>query len=206
MNLFHNYFKINKSHFLSFVLASFLLNFISCESECEEVEIEKVEWITTYIDKTKDTLVAYSVIENRRKHFRWNDSITHTLKIRNDNETYSNEFSLKVDYGYYDAWDMKDITRTKSFNFVTIPPGEAYTFSFNSQAGRYVNYDSDYKILQKARKFSYKERQDGLKTEMITVNSCEVNIEALEKEYNAIKELYRVKIEERGKNREEDES
>ena len=89
--------------FTLLVVVSILI--VSCEGDCkdEEIEkIEKIEWITTYIDKTKDTLVAYTITENKREYIEsWNE-IKHTVLIQNNNNQYIGKFALNINYGYYD--------------------------------------------------------------------------------------------------------
>lgn len=182
-----------------FVVMSFFLN--SCEGDCKDEQIEKTEWITKYEDITKDTLVAYTVIENKREYIKFNEEIKHTVTIRNNNSLYNGRFSLNADYGYYNYGEE---TKTKEFDFVTIAPKSSHTFTFYSQAGKYANYNSSYVILQNPTTYTYKERKDELKTENITVNSCSENVEALREKYRTIKELYKSKTDSISNNKKEE--
>lgn len=180
----------SKSYLLLLIAISFI--YTSCEGDCKDEQIEKVEWSTSYIDKTKDTLVAYSITENKREYIKTWDEIKHTVTIQNNNKQYVGKFALSINYGYYD--DYSSDTRTKEFDYVTISPRSSYTFIYYTQAGKYANYNSSYLIRQKPVVFSYKERRDELKTDTITVNSCQENVEALREKYRTIKELYHSKI------------
>jgi hypothetical protein len=179
--------------FTLLVVVSILI--VSCEGDCkdEEIEkIEKIEWITTYIDKTKDTLVAYTITENKREYIEsWNE-IKHTVTIRNNNNQYIGKFALNINYGYYDYGYE---TRTKKFDYVTISPKGSYTFTYYTQAEYKGNFNNSYIILQQPTKIPYKERKDELILSSITVNPCESNVEALREKYKIIKELYNSKVE-----------
>lgn len=183
---------MSKSIVTTFILFAVACFFVSCEGDCKDEQIEKVEWITTYTDKTKDTLVAYSVTENKREYIKSYEEVKHTITIRNNNTQYSGKFALKISYGYYNYGSE---TKIKEFDYVTIAPKGSYTFTHYTQAGKYDNYNSSYTILQTPVSFTYKERKDELKTEMITVNSCQENVEALREKHKAIKELYQAKTE-----------
>lgn len=188
-----------KSIFTIFILYTFACFFVSCEGDCKDVDIEKVEWITTYIEKTKDTLVTYSVTENKREYLKYLEEVKHTITIQNNNAEYSGRFALKINYGYiiYDNYNYtsNSETKTKEFEYVTIDPMSSYTFTYNTQGEGYNNFNSSYTILQTPVSFTYKERKDELKTERITVNSCQENVEALKEKYKTIKELYKAKTE-----------
>lgn len=171
------------------IVISFLI--ISCEGDCKDERIEKVEWVTTYEDKSKDTLVSYSLIENQREYIKSYEEIKHTVTIRNNSSLYRGKFALQIDYGYYDDYSE---TKTKEFDYVSIAPKNSYTFTYYTQAGKYSNYNSSYTILQKPTIYFYKKRKDELKTDTIIVNSCKENVEALREKYRAIKKLYQSKV------------
>lgn len=182
-----------KSAIVFFSVTSMVFLLTSCDGDCKDEQIEKAEWITTYITKRKDTLVAYSVTENKREYIKLYDEVKHSLTIQNNNTLYSGEFSLEVNYGFND--ELGDDTRTQNFDTITIAPRASYTFSFYSQAGKYANYSSAYTILQTPVFISYDERKDELRTSNIMVNSCKENVEALREKYKMIIELYKSKNE-----------
>lgn len=180
---------MKKSVVLFFMIIS--LFFSSCEGDCKEYQIEKVEWVTSYVDKTKDTLVAYSITQNERKYISYDEMVEHAVTIHNNNRKYNGRFSLKINYDHYD-YEVEN--RVKTFGFVSIPPNGSHTFTYRTQVGRYVNYNNSYTILQQPVSYTYKERKDELQTEMITVNDCSDNVEALRQKYKTIKELYQTKM------------
>lgn len=175
---------------LFMIITSFFLT--SCEGDCNDVEIETVEWVTDYVDKSKDTLVSYSILKDEREYFSSFKEIKHTVTIKNNNQKFSNQFSLKIEYGEVDYWG-DDVEKEKTLDYVSIEPNGSYTFTYYTQAGKYANYNSSYTILQKPIQYYYKERQDHLKTSTKTVNTCEENVEALRMKYEAIREAYNEK-------------
>lgn len=168
--------------------------FISCEGDCKDEKIEKVEWISKYVTKNKDTLVSYSIIENNREFIKAYEEIKHTITIRNNNNLYSNKFAVKFNCGVFDTY-YGDQYKSNEYEYVTIEPKSTKTFIYYSQAGKYINYNSSYYVLQESKNIYYKERIEYLKIDSITVNSCSENVEALKEKYKAIKELYTHKIE-----------
>ena len=121
----------------------------SCNPDCKEVTIQKVEWTTRYEDyyiekdtivdvsEYVDTLVSYSVVEHRTKvENRKNSSgelkgssTLHYITIRNNNKSYSNRFSIKLTGKEYleSSSRWKDLYTTT--NYVTIGPQSTHTFS-----------------------------------------------------------------------------
>ncbi len=174
-------------------ILSVVCSISSCEGDCKDVKIETAEWITTYENKRKDTLVSYSITQDERKYYKSWEEIKHSITIRNNNSRYSGKFSLSLDYGYYDDSENIVQTKTKEFDFVTIAPYGSHTFTFWTQAGKYANYNSSYTVLQYPITYSYKVRRDSLKIDTVTVNSCEKNIEALREKYRTIKKMYQQK-------------
>ena len=182
-------------NFITIILFFFITAILtSCEGDCKEEQIEKVEWVTNYITKTKDTLVSYVVLEDSREYYDSYKEIYHKVVIKNTNNTYSNRFAIKINYGYYDSY-YGAFMKSKDFEYVYIKPNSTYSFTFYSQAQYIYNYNNSYTILQQPIQISYKEKVDNLKKEKITVNSCSENVEALKEKYKAIKELYIQKIE-----------
>ena len=176
------------------LLVSITAFLISCEGDCKDEQIEKVEWVTNYETKSKDTLVSYVIIENKREYIKSYEEIKHTVTIKNNNNLYSNKFAVKFNCSIYDSYYGEQI-KSNDLAYVSINPNSTYTFTYFSQAGKFSNYNSDYTIFQEPIQFSYKQKMDNLKKEMITVNSCSENVEALKEKYKAIKELYQQKVE-----------
>ncbi len=181
--------------FIKISLLFIFISFVSCEGDCRDEKIERVEWITNYVTKrkSKDTLVSYSILENKREYMKYSKEIKHSVTIHNNNDTYSNEFAVKINYGYIKNSD--EYIKTNNYNYVEIAPNSSYTFTFYSQAGYNYNFNSSYEILQIPQriKIIYQERIDELKIDTITVNSCEQNIETLKEKYKTIKNLYNSK-------------
>ncbi len=183
---------MSKSIFISILLLITACFITSCEGDCKDEQIEKAEWITTYTDKIKDTLAAYSITESKREYIKLYDEVRHSVTIRNNNTLYSGQFSLIINYGYLSYYNTEE-TKTEEFDYVFIAPRASYTFTYYTQAGKYANFNSSYIILQKPVSFTYKERKDELKAEIITVNTCQENVEALREKYKAVKDLYESK-------------
>lgn len=180
------------------ILYSLSLSFISCAGDCKEVKIEKVEWITWYEGYSKDTLVSYSIVENTTTLMEQNnatkDNITHTITIHNNNSSYSNNFSVRIDYEF----GFKTIESSSTeLDYVEISPNTDETFTYSwrgSQGGKDSDFKSFITILQIPERVNLKRRIDELKTETITVNTCQQSVEALQEKYNAIKKLYNEKV------------
>lgn len=184
-----------KSRLILITLIATIFSFLtSCEGDCKNEQIEKVEWITNYETKSKDTLVSYVIIENKREYIKSYEEIKHTITIKNNNNLYSNKFAVKFNCNIYDSYYGEQV-KSNDIEYVSINPNSTYTFTYYSQAGKFSNYNSDYIIFQEPIQISYKQRMDNLKKEIITVNSCSENVEALKEKYKAIKELYQQKIE-----------
>jgi len=172
---------------LSIVVFSFLT---SCEGDCKDEQIEKVEWVTNYLSKSKDTLVSYTIEEERREYDKSYETVYVTVK--NNDNAYANYFSIRMNYLDVNRYgEINTITK----DFVKINPNSSFTFSFFTFVKSNNDFKSSFSILQQPITISYKERIDNLKTEMITVNSCSENVEALKEKYKAIKELYQQKVE-----------
>jgi hypothetical protein len=176
---------------LLLIITTFLT---SCEGDCKEEQIEKVEWLTNYVTKTKDTLVPYVILEDSREYFDGFKEIYHKVIIKNTNDTYSNRFAVKVNYGFVNSYSWTEMKNNYS-EYVSIKPNSSHTFTFYTQGGYNHNFNNSYSILQQPIQISYQERVDELKKQRITVNSCSENIEALKEKYKTIKELFLQKIE-----------
>ena len=196
---------------LTFILVSSIVSlFVSCEGDCKDVQIESVEWVTKYVDRTKieyrDTTVLadYSVIRSEREPDRRNNAITHFVTIRNESTQYNVRVALRISYEYNYSRYYAPETKYVTFDYVTIEPKKTFTFEKYTQLGNESSSNSCYEILQEPVSFrrrhtsSYKERKDELKTKTITVNSCRENVEALREKYKTIKELYEQKTKNNG--------
>lgn len=177
---------------ITFLFASFILIVLlnSCDSNCKDILIEKKEWVISSKEVFKDTLVSYSITENKREYLESYKEIKHTVTIRNENNLYTNQFSLKINYGYFNTYDESREIKTDTLDFVEIKPNSSYTFTYYSQGGYYPNFDNYYSILQHDTSISFQERQDELITTSENVNTCAVNVEALKERYKTVEELY----------------
>lgn len=177
--------------YLYIIFYVYLLSLLtSCEGDCKDEKIEKVEWITNYVTKTKDTLVSYTIEEERREYDKAYETVNITLK--NNNLEYPNFFSIRMNYLDVNIYgEVNTITK----DFVKISPNSSYTFSFYTYVKNNNDFKSSFSVLQEPFQISYKEKVDNLKTEIIIVNSCNENVEALKEKYKAIKELYQLKSE-----------
>jgi len=185
-----------------------VLLFISCDGECSTEEIEKVEWVTSYVKVHKDTLVSYSMVEDKIDYQgSWaeissgsdklqafngrNKFANHLITIKNNNSLYSGYFAIKLIYGY---WDKTFYMKTETNDYVKIDPKSTYSFKFHVYADHPYTINRDVIILQTPTKISYMKRIDELSVEKIKVNSCKDNIPALKEKYKTIKKLYQQKI------------
>lgn len=167
--------------------------FISCKGDCIDEQIEKVEWKTDYITKTKDTLVSYLVLDNSREYLINYRQVYHKITIKNTNEIYTNKFAVKIYYGNHSDY-YGDEMNNNDYEYVEIKPKSSYSFTFYSQAQYSHNFNNFYTILQEPTTIKYIQRVDNLNKKIITVNSCSENVEALKEKYKTIKELYHQKL------------
>lgn len=188
-----------KNIFLGFLLFSPAFLLISCAGDCKDVRIEKVEWITRFENHTVDTLVRYSVEENNMRLMEYkdldnSDKITRSITIRNNNASFSNYFALKIDSKIsYTNLDSSSVI----LDFIEIQPNasETFTYQLKGSAGeKDIEYDNFITILQLPQKVKVKKQIDELKTESITVNTCQQSVEALQERYKTIKKLYHEKV------------
>ena len=217
------------SFFLLFVMMTCaLMSLLSCSPDCKEVTIQKVEWTTRYedyyiekdtvqdVNEYVDTLVSYSVVEHRTKaEYKRNAkgeakgcTLVHYITIRNNNDSYSNRFSIKLKGKEYieSSSRWKDLYITT--NYVSISPQSTYTFSIkhpswwrNDGNGNNENNVS-ISILQessnvfkttkqiKRKKQKIVKRIDNLVFSDTIVNDCECDIDALTQKYATIKETF----------------
>jgi LysM repeat protein len=76
-------------------LFSLLFLLLSCGSDCQQVEVEKAEWVTRYEDYiAKDTLASYSIV---RDYIDFDES--YSSQIRNLSNSY-NQLSKDIDLLY----------------------------------------------------------------------------------------------------------
>jgi len=182
-----------------FILFVFPLLFLSCAGDCKVVEIEKAEWFTHDENYQVDTLVNYSV-KDSIKLVEYSSSTTnrdlhyHYVTIHNNNTLYSNRFAVQFSCSYSYDNPQNWIYTT---DYVEISPNSEYTFSYGWY-GAIGIYDSDFsvntEILQSPQRITLTRRIDELQLSKITVNTCEQDVEALEKQYHTIKDLYNEKV------------
>lgn len=214
---------------LRFVYYAVLLSLLqSCVADCKEEHIKKPVWQTNYedywikqdsvriIDKTIDTLVAYELITHRlKKEYLENNhdelisvNLTHYISIKNTNNTYSNDFAVRITGKEYNESSSQWIDYDRTTNYVTIKPNESCTFVI-CHSDRWRNSSMDYAeanvqfhVLQHPQTITYKKqivnvynkkcirRRDKLIYIDTIVNNCECDVDALKSEYKAIKETF----------------
>ncbi len=187
--------RLYKIKYLAYTGILFFLT--ACDGNCKDEIIEKTEWVTTFKSQPIDTLLTYTVLENKTQYVFDTKQVAHSVVIRNDNSQYSNKFSISIYYMIVGD----DLTRqTQVFNsdFVEIQPNSYYRFVFSRQAKDVINFNSDIKVNQPVLKVNIKKRVDNLKIENITVNSCDENVSALKEKYKVIKELYTASLKAKG--------
>jgi hypothetical protein len=178
---------------LLFIVLIPIVGISSCDGNCKNEEIEKNEWVTKYVEVSKDTLVNYSIIENKTDYSSYDKEIIHSITIKNENEQFSNQFAVVVTYGHYDIFVEISETKSDTTLYSEILPKSSFTFPLKRQGGYNDNFNAAIEILQIPKYITTIQRIDSLKTEMITVNSCEQNIEALKEKYQTIKKMFESK-------------
>lgn len=176
-----------------FFITLFLISlffFVSCEGESKDEVIEKITWVTYNTEHFKDTLVQYRITESKTDYIISNDSILHTITIKNENETYPNTFAIEFNCGYKDTIFKFEYMPKHITDSVEILPLSTHSFTYNSQAGFKYNYNNSINIIQIPKNVILNRKEDSLKIEKDTVNSLKTNIEALKLKYKTIKELY----------------
>lgn len=165
----------------------------SCDGDCRIEKIEKNEWVTKYVEVSKDTLVNYSIIESKSDYSSLDKNIIQSISVKNENEQYSNQFAVVVTYGYYDILTGISQIKTDTTLYSEIFPKSSFTFFIKRQGGYNNNLTATLEIIQIPQRVAVLQRIDSLKTETITVNSCEQNIEALKEKYRVIKKMFESK-------------
>lgn len=156
--------------------ALILISLSSCNPDCKEVTIQKIEWMTRYedyfIEKDSivevgeyiDTLVSYKVVEHRTKvEYRKDSSgetkgrtMVHYISIKNNNKSYSNRFAIKLSGKEYLESSSKWRDLYLTTNYVTIGPQDTYTFTvkhpslWRNENNGYNEDNVTISILQKA--------------------------------------------------------
>lgn len=177
-----------------YLLACSVLFFSSCDADCKQIKIEKVEWITHYENYKVDTTVGYST-QDFVKFAEWptkrkNDKHLHKVTILNTNKQYSNkfavEFRIQFKYNLKEKWTYKT-------DYVEIPANSEYTFNYEWSGAR-GTFDSDFNVLvsvlQQPKSIILTKRIDYLKTSKIAVDNCSVNVDLEKAKYNTIKAMY----------------
>ncbi|GHT69163.1 hypothetical protein AGMMS50239_35480 [Bacteroidia bacterium] len=165
------------------------------------MEVEKAEWVTRYENYNVDTLVSYTV-NNATTLFEYSedkkDEHFHYVAVKNTNQQYSNLFAVKFEYYYSinnsNKWKYANQHITE---YVEIQPNSYYDFEYKWYGVKGSDYSDFYvktTVLQQPKKNSLTRRIDELHLSTITINTCEQSVEALQKQYQAVKELYYAKI------------
>ncbi|MEP0264273.1 hypothetical protein [Dokdonia sp.] len=165
----------------------------SCNGNCPDETVEKIEWVTSYTKETKDTLVKYQVIEYKTT-FISQTELRYKVTVANTNNTYNNKFYINFYQYTIDYYGNKNWTKT-STDTVSIKSNNRYEFVYVSdQASKFINFENAFYIHQIPIKYESYKNNDSLIKEKITLNSCEINIEAFVKEQKSIEKLFKEKI------------
>lgn len=209
-------------------MAVMLMCLLSCKPDCKDVTIQKVEWKTRYEDYYiqkdtieeicgyVDTLVSYSVVKHTTKtEYRRNakgeltgSSTVHYITIRNNNDSYSNRFAIKLTGKEYIKSSNKWEDLYRKTDYITILPQSSYTFSIRHPSW-WRNDDSGYnesnvsisilqestniyRALRQVKRIKQKKtrRIDDLVISDTVVNNCECDIDALNERYATIREIF----------------
>ena len=167
---------MGRKNFVIFICVTALVPLLlsSCNPDCKEIEIQKVEWVTRYEDYVEykdtieevkepvDTLVSYSITEHRTKVENKKNSSgevvgsthVHYITIKNNNKSYSNRFAVKLTGKEYEesTGRWKDLNKTTGY--VSVAPQGTYTFTIShpswwrNDASGYNENNVSIRILQ----------------------------------------------------------
>jgi hypothetical protein len=181
-------------HYKAVLISLFVLPILmACDGNCKDETLEKVEWVTTEKSEMVDTLLTYSVLENKTEFDYNTKSVVNSVVIQNDDLVYANNFSIAVFYNVLNANDEIEERVCRSEE-VEIKPKSAYRFIVRRYVNSAINLNSNVLIRQPVLQIMVPKRKDELMVEKIIVNSCEANIEALKEKYKIIEELYNTKL------------
>ena len=213
--------------FGAFISLPFL--FLSCSDDCQQVEIEKTEWITHYEKYSVDTLANYSIV---RDYIYFDESYSSKINelykdiklvenassdIKSHLRTISQnklsgrnyiarEIQIKNESDFPASLAIKDdafFYKEGTNNYQVIGAHSTATFHLSGSIYWDRQTSSDFRseigILRKKHRISLTRRIDSLVISKVRVNSCEQNIPTLKREYNTIKELYYSKVDANGK-------
>jgi hypothetical protein len=161
-------------------------------------------------------MVSYSIIEHKSKiEYKKNSSnetigksCTHYITIKNNNNSYSNSFAVRLVGKEYNesTKNWKDIKNATSY--VSINPQSTYTFSikhsdwWRNESSGYdegnvsisimQNSSYVYKTVQQRKTVKRKliHRADELILKDTIVSNCECDIDVLKAEYKVIQDIY----------------
>jgi hypothetical protein len=174
---------------------------LSCGSDCQQVEVEKAEWITRYEDYTVDTLVSYTVIDATKLYEYSNtdskDEHFHYVTVKNMNKYYSNMFAIKFELYYGISNSNKWMhTNEHTTEYVEIQPNSEHWFEYKWYGVKGSDDSNFYvcvTVLQQPKTILLTRRIDELILSTDTINTCERSVEALKMKYQAVKDLYYLK-------------
>ncbi len=201
---------------------------MSCTPDCREITVSIAYWQTSYEDnwieidsviwasEMVDTTVAYTIEKYYSKmNYSANSSgketgatCTHYVTIRNNNDTYSNWFAIRIEGKEYN--ESKGIWQnmSKSTSYVTIYPNSTHTFQithsdwWHNRSSGYSEDDITLKILQSSNyveknsrkivtvKRKQTRRIDRLIMKDTVVNNCECDVDALKARSEAVSEMF----------------
>lgn len=174
------------------IILCFALLLFSCEGNCPDKTLEKVEWKTDYKKVKKDTLVSYRVLKYET-NFISQTELKYKVTIANTNNTYSNKFYVNFYQYVIDYLDNKEWKKTTT-DTIIIKPNKSYTFEYTSnQASKFSNFENAFYVHQIPNSYEFYIKTDSLIISQVTLNSCETNIEAFQKEQESIKTLFKEK-------------
>jgi hypothetical protein len=174
--------------------------FVSCSANCRQETVAKPEWIIRTVTYSVDTLLHYTVTDNKvevvRPHFSGSrDELTHTVTIRNDSKRYTGSFSVHFrfecwSYNGANHWDDWEEVQTAA-----IEPNTDHTFTKKWYGGKPDDsnarwFDSKARISQSPRTVTLTRSVHELLLKDTTVNNCECDVDALKAEYRAIQDIF----------------
>lgn len=213
---------------LTLLFSLLVLIMTSCSPDCKEVTVKVADWQTRYedywvefdtvkdVEERIDTMVAYTVEKYYTKMTRTVNSSgnatgatrTHYITIRNNNNTYSNQFAVAIEGKKYNESRGVWQDMSKSTSYATIYPNSTYTFSISHEAWWYSRdngYNEDNvtlhirqysnNVMHTSKKIVHvrqkrTRRIDKLIVKDTVVNNCECDIDALEAKNIAVQELF----------------
>lgn len=201
---------------------------VSCSPNCKEIAVQIADWQTRYEDyweekdtvvlvtEMVDTTVAYTVEKYyTKKNYTVNSSgdevgasCTHYVTIRNNNDSYSNRFAIRIEGKEYNKSKGSWQNMSKSTGYVTVYPNSTYTFHithptwWHNRSRGYSEDDIEMHVLQNSNyvektskkivhiKRKKSRRIDNLIMKDTVVNNCDCDVDAIKARSEAISEIF----------------